>query len=174
MLRLKIVQEPFPIHGETQPQVQRLTLPGAGCGMYAVTATDSKGCTATSTAVEVKCPPVILAVSLAPVNIKCASVSPGSITISHGVGTPTTGWGNPKYAWSGGLQPVPNPTVVAPNIYTVTVTDDGGCTITATAEVQARQPSHSARPLLKMSAASVQAMAPSASLLQVAQALLMK
>lgn len=108
---------------------------GVGCGKYLVTATDSKGCTATSTAVEVKCPPVILSVSLASVNIKCASVSPGSITISHGTGTLTTGWGNPKYAWSGGLQPVPNPTVVVPGLYTVTVTDDGGCTLTSTAEV---------------------------------------
>jgi len=91
---------------------------------YTVTATNSFGCTATTTAMVTVNP------------VPTPSVTPPSATICNGQSASFTASGGVNYAWSNGSG---NATInVSPNVttvYTVTVSNNFGCTNSATAVV---------------------------------------
>jgi len=99
-------------------------------GIYTVTVTDSHNCVATAT-VQITDPPLLVAV-IAPPAAVCYGQQP-SITSNANGGTP--GYG---YLWNTGqnspnIQPLPTPT--QNTSYTLTVTDNNGCTAQAVTEV---------------------------------------
>ncbi len=108
----------------------------AAAGVYTVTVTDNAGCTATgTTAVQVKPLPAIAVSSNSPV---CTD---GTVLLNS---TPSGGSGNSYvFTWSGpnsfasaAEDPAGIPALAAAGgIYTVSVTDGGGCTASATASV---------------------------------------
>ncbi|MCK6693837.1 MAG: cadherin repeat domain-containing protein, partial [Thermoanaerobaculia bacterium] len=108
----------------------------AAAGVYTVTVTDNAGCTATgTTAVQVKPLPAIDVSSNSPV---CTG---GTVLLNS---TPSGGSGNSYvFTWSGpnsfasaAEDPAGIPALAAAGgIYTVSVTDGGGCTASATATV---------------------------------------
>lgn len=95
-------------------------------GSYTVTVTDANSCTATSTFTILE-PPVISLTSSS-VNASCGNAN-GSASVSVSGGTsPYT------YSWSGGSTGATQSNVAAGS-YTVTVTDDNGCTASTTVSV---------------------------------------
>ncbi len=96
-------------------------------GNYTVTATDSKGCTATATA-SLTNPPA-LSVNISANDAKCFGSPTGSATAN-----PTGGSGNFTYLWTNG-QTSQIAIGLSANNYTVTATDANGCTTTATTTV---------------------------------------
>ena len=92
-----------------------------GVGTYSVTITDSKGCTAATTAsINVLSGP---SASTSPVNVKCFGNATGSASVAVTGGTPAY-----TYAWSNGGTAQTNTALVAGN-YSVTVTDVAGCSV---------------------------------------------
>ena len=90
---------------------------------YCVTATDSKGCTAT--ACEDIISPVVLSVTINKTDLLCNGVCVGTTTAVPSGGTP-----NYSYLWSDGLaQTDITATGLCAGDFTVTVTDNNGCTI---------------------------------------------
>jgi gliding motility-associated-like protein len=98
-------------------------------GTYTVTVTDSGGCTGTASATVTSIPPVN-ASATAPTQASCANPNGGSINVTVSGGQPGF-----TYAWSGGLPATQNQTGLAAGTYTVTVTDNTGCSVTASATV---------------------------------------
>lgn len=95
-------------------------------GSYSVTVTDANGATASQT-VTVNEPPALTA-SMSAATGPCNGQ--GTATVTAGGGTaPYT------YLWSPGGQITPGLNLLNPGTYTVTVTDDNGCTATATAVI---------------------------------------
>lgn len=113
----------------------------AAAGTYTVTVTDNAGCTATATttiAVSANPAPAVVATNTGP-------VCNGATLTLHA--TPTGGSGNyAQYRWAGPnayLSPLQNPlalvaTPAVAGTYTVTVTDNAGCTATGTTAVQVK------------------------------------
>ncbi|PSJ71971.1 hypothetical protein C7N43_36590, partial [Sphingobacteriales bacterium UPWRP_1] len=97
---------------------------GVAPGTYTVTVTGAGGCTSSASTTLNASTGITAAAT--PTQPTCG-LNNGSISV-----TPTGG----TYAWTGGLSGS-NPTGVAPGTYTVTVTDVGGCTATATATLNA-------------------------------------
>ena len=89
-------------------------------GGYTVTITDNHGCTALSGATVSQ--PTQLALSMAAANPLCNGASNGWVTVTASGGTP--GY---SYNWGGGVL-TPGQTNLPPGPYTVTVTDNNGCT----------------------------------------------
>ncbi|MEZ4722802.1 MAG: hypothetical protein R2813_13085, partial [Flavobacteriales bacterium] len=101
-------------------------------GIYTVTATDANGCTAT-TSVTITQPAAITS-TFTVTNVSCFGGSNGSATAVPAGGSGTyTG-----YAWSGGGTSATKSGLSA-GTYTVTITDNNGCT--GTASVTITQPS---------------------------------
>jgi hypothetical protein len=100
---------------------------GLSAGIYAVTATDNNGCVATASATITE--PTALSASTSANNVTCNSNSDGSATIIISGGT------SPYiYDWSNGATASTAANLTA-GTYTVTVTDDNGCALTASATV---------------------------------------
>lgn len=99
-------------------------------GSYTVTVTDASGCTTQANG-TINQPPLLTA-SVSPTPALCANQNSGALSATAGGGTP--GY---TYNWSGGLSPVANPTNVATGSYNVTVTDNNGCTASASATITA-------------------------------------
>ena len=100
---------------------------GLGTGTYSVTITDAHGCSATSGATISAAPPLITTAT--PTNILCFGAANGSITlVSTGGILPYT------YNWGAGVT-TQNRTGLTTGPYTVTVTDNTGCTATASATI---------------------------------------
>ncbi|MEI7896980.1 MAG: hypothetical protein WCJ26_08085, partial [bacterium] len=107
------------------------TATGLTAGTYAVTVTDTHGCTATATAV-VSAPGGQLAASASQTHyVTCLGGSEGEATV-----TATLGWGGYTYLWNNS-QTSAIATGLTAGTYAVTVTDAHGCTATATAEISA-------------------------------------
>jgi len=100
---------------------------GLTAGAYTVTVTDSKSCTATANTTVTQ--PTQLIVAATPTPITCAGGPTGGVTTSVSGGT-----GSYYYWWGMGIT-TPNRTNVSSGTYTVTVTDDNGCTATASASI---------------------------------------
>ena len=108
-------------------------------GTYNVTVTDSKGCTATATATVTQS--AAMAASVTTTNTTCGA-STGSVTL-----TVTNGTSPYHFLWSNAAT-TQNLTNVSGNTYTVTITDAGGCTTTASGTVaQTGAPSVTATPV---------------------------
>ena len=109
-------------------------------GPYAVTVTDGNGCFATASATLSQPAPLqLLAASTFITNATCTGSEDGSITVGANGGTPSGG--NYTYNWSGGLGTIVAATSTVANLnpgsYTVTVTDNNGCTLTRSFTVAA-------------------------------------
>lgn len=100
---------------------------GLTAGAYAVTVTDSKSCTATAGTMVTQ--PSQLLVAATPTPIACVGGPTGGVTTSVSGGT-----GSYYYWWGMGIT-TPNRSNVNSGTYTVTVTDDNGCTSSASATV---------------------------------------
>jgi len=103
-------------------------------GTYTVTVSDQNGCSSTATVMVQAPPPLEIVLSVE--NARCHAQPSGSVTAAVSGGTGTL-----AYAWS--TTPVQN-TARAVNLlagtYTVTVSDQNGCTITATAIIDQPAP----------------------------------
>ena len=98
-------------------------------GNYTVTVTDDNGCTFTTPAVTITEPTALTATATKVQDVQCNGVADGIISVSASGGTP-----NYTYLWDDGAgQTTTTATNLAPGNYTVTVTDDNGCTFTTPA-----------------------------------------
>ena len=112
---------------------------GLVAGTYTVTVTDSKGCTGTGTATVTQAAAIIA--STTTTNTTCGA-STGSVTLTVSNGTAPY-----HFVWSNGAT-TQNLSSLAGNTYTVTITDAGGCTITASGTVtQTGAPTVTATPV---------------------------
>lgn len=103
-------------------------LTGLAAGTYTLTVTDANGCTATAQAV-ISQPTAISTSITVNANELCAGDSTGAMTVSaSGGATPYS------YTWSNG-DTTAAITGLGGGMYTVTVTDDNGCTTTESALV---------------------------------------
>jgi hypothetical protein len=97
-------------------------------GNYTVTVTDDHGCTAT-TSVTITEPTLLMATISASTNVSCFGGNNGSATVTAAGGVaPYT------YNWSNGTTTAVNSHLIA-GTYTVTVTDDHGCTATTSVTI---------------------------------------
>jgi large repetitive protein len=97
---------------------------GIAAGTYTVTITDALSCTATASAI-VAPSTGINAVFANTVQPSCG-LNNGALNVN-----PSNGLAPYTYAWSPSTLSGANPTALAPNTYTVTVTDANNCTVTA-------------------------------------------
>ncbi len=100
------------------------------CGMYSVTITDAVGCSKIYP-VEVICPAPILVSNIISVPVTCFGLMDGRLQVvgSGGNGTLTFQWSDPA-AQTGSLAQN-----LLPDTYTVTITDNNNCMVTATGTV---------------------------------------
>lgn len=98
---------------------------GLGAGTYGITVTDAKGCSATGS-ITVSEPNTLVATITAVDDANCFGSSDGAIDLSVSGGTAPY-----SYLWSNG-DTTQDISGLAAGGYTVTVTDDHGCTATAT------------------------------------------
>ena len=104
------------------------TITGVVAGTYTVTITDNNGCTSTSSAMVTE-PTALIATSVVDSNATCNGFSDGGASASAMGGTaPYT------YAWSNAATTASISGVVA-GTYTVTITDNNGCTSTSSSTV---------------------------------------
>src|SRR5450759_3899486 len=99
---------------------------GLTAGAYTVTVTDNKGCTTTANYIVTQ-PAAALAASAIGTNVNCFGGATGTMTVTASGGTsPYT------YSWNTiPVQTTATATNLAAGTYTVTVTDNKGCTTTA-------------------------------------------
>ncbi|NVK28166.1 MAG: gliding motility-associated C-terminal domain-containing protein [Flavobacteriia bacterium] len=102
-------------------------LNNVAAGTYTVTITDANGCTDQASVIISQPASSIVFGNITHNHITCFGESDGSILINPSGGTPPY-----TYAWSNGAT-TQNLTNVPAGTYTVTVTDDAGCTATHTA-----------------------------------------
>ncbi|MEI6678011.1 MAG: cadherin-like domain-containing protein, partial [Mariniphaga sp.] len=89
-------------------------------GLYSVTVTDSKGCTAVASTTVTQ--PTAISVAGSVTNVLCNGVASGAINITASGGT-----GSFTYNWGGGIT-TEDRTSLAAGTYSVTVTDANNCT----------------------------------------------
>jgi gliding motility-associated-like protein len=105
------------------------TISNLAAGNYSVVVSDANGCTATGNAtVNTNNGPSISVTNSS--NVTCFGANNGSATVAA-----TGGTGTLTYAWTPGGLTGPTQNALAPNTYTVTVTDGGGCTNTTTVNI---------------------------------------
>ncbi|MBL7775511.1 MAG: gliding motility-associated C-terminal domain-containing protein, partial [Saprospiraceae bacterium] len=111
------------------------TITNLNCGTYTVTATDARGCTLTASE-SLACPPVLLIDSIQPTPVRCFGEANGQVQVfaSGGSGTLTYFWSDPNQQFD------PNAVNLPPGTYTVTVTDQNNCTVSASATVSEPPP----------------------------------
>jgi hypothetical protein len=100
------------------------TITNLSAGIYSLTVTDSKACTATATATITE-PPTLLVSFTNQVNASCLGKNDGTVTAS-----PTGGTQNYSYAWMPGGATTATISNLSVGTYTVTVTDAKGCITT--------------------------------------------
>lgn len=102
-------------------------LTNLGPGVYAVTVTDSLGCTANANATLTQ--PTVLTHTLASTPVTCNGAADGTITLTVNGGTTPY-----NYAWSNGAT-TQNLANLGPGTYRITLTDAHGCTFTDSAAI---------------------------------------
>ncbi|HTA27671.1 MAG TPA: PKD domain-containing protein, partial [Bacteroidia bacterium] len=105
------------------------TATGLSAGSYTATVTDANGCTATAS-VTITEPALLTATMGIPNNVLCNGGNNGSATVTAGGGTP-----NYTYLWSPSAQTNATATGLIVGSYTVTITDNNGCTATASVTI---------------------------------------
>ena len=112
-------------NGAGTPVIQNLA-----CGIYTVTVSDAKGCKIVASD-TLDCPGPILLDSLVIYPVRCFGEANGRIHVgAHG------GTGLLDYVWSDPNQQLDTVAVnLAPGIYTVTITDGNGCSLSETAAI---------------------------------------
>lgn len=105
------------------------TVSNAGTGTYYVTVTDANGCSLVDSATIIQ-PTSTLTMSALVTDMTCHDANNGSIStlVSGGTGSYT-------YAWTGSPLTTPSLNGLSAGTYTVTVTDAGGCTATASGTI---------------------------------------
>ncbi len=104
-------------------------LSAVGAGTYNVTVTDANGCTTTATATVTE--PDALVATVQATGVSCNGDTDGSVDLSVTGGTTAY-----TYQWDDAANSTTEDlSAVGPGTYNVTVTDDNGCTTTATATV---------------------------------------
>jgi gliding motility-associated-like protein len=119
---------PYTYAWNTSPVQTSKTVTGLCAGTFTVTVTDSKGCTSTATAVIAEPTAILLVTSKT--DAVCGS--------NNGTATVTASGGTTGYIYEWNTVPVQTTSSVANlpgGIYTVTVTDNNGCSATAIAAV---------------------------------------
>ncbi len=96
---------------------------GLGAGSYSVTVTDANGCT-TVAFVNITNPAGLMAIITDQTNVSCDGGADGTATVTATGGTPPY-----TYAWSGGTTGTTTRMGLAAENFTVTVTDNNGCTV---------------------------------------------
>jgi gliding motility-associated-like protein len=111
------------------------TAVGLGDGTYDVTVTDNNNCTATNSIILVE--PDTISIDITVNNVACFGSGNGSIDALGSGGT-----GALTYLWDAGTgsQATPTASNLAPGTYTVTVTDQNGCSNEASGTVNTPQP----------------------------------
>ena len=104
------------------------TLSNLGTGSYVVIATDNNGCMDTTEIYLAE--PTDLSVTVSSTNVSCHGFADGSITANPTGGTPISPSGTYTYSWSDG-QITQTATGLAPGLYSVTVTDANGCSVSS-------------------------------------------
>lgn len=106
----------------TVPEQHTPTITGLTAGTYIVTVTERAGCIVMDT-ITITEPPVLTA-AITPTNISCNGANDGTAIVNAAGGTPPY-----NYLWSNNSisQQISN---LSPGLYSVTVTDSLGCTVT--------------------------------------------
>ena len=107
-----------------------LAVSNLSAGTYTISATDSHGCTASASAAITQAASSI-GISIATVNNVICSGGTGNVTAS----TATGGTSPYTYSWSNGGGTSVTSLNVSAGTYTITVTDNHGCTATASAVI---------------------------------------
>ncbi len=102
------------------------TLNNLGVGVYTITVTDANGCTANQTTTLTA--PVAMTISNVATSPSCNTIADGAIDVTVGGGTTPY-----SYQWSGASSATTEDlTNILNGTYTITVTDNNGCTIADT------------------------------------------
>ena len=123
---------PYMFNWNTTPVQTNDTLFSMPAGTYAVTVTDSQGCTLSDSTVVTQPSPINNVNATVINHVSCFGFSDASITVSNPTG------GTPGYTFSWNTSPIQNSQTVSNlpiGTYTVTVTDANNCSITSTTTV---------------------------------------
>ncbi len=99
---------------------------GLAAGTYTATVTDQGGCSTTYQPITITGPASGLSVTHTQTNVTCPGGNNGSINL-----TVSGGGGANAITWVPAIPGGANPTGLAANTYTATVTDQGGCSVTS-------------------------------------------
>ncbi len=106
------------------------TAGGLSAGTYSVTITDNNGCSSSATVTITQ--PVVLSVTLTTIGAGCSGTSGGSITAT------AAGGASPYiYTWSPSGGNAATASNLSAGSYTVNISDANGCTVTASATINA-------------------------------------
>ncbi len=97
-------------------------------GTYSLLTTDNNGCTATASATITQSVEA-LGASISPLNVSCYGGTGSATVTSSGGNAPYT------YSWSGGAGTNLTASNLSPGTYSITVTDNGGCTATSSTTI---------------------------------------
>ncbi|GAB4253056.1 MAG: hypothetical protein Kow0027_18110 [Saprospiraceae bacterium] len=106
---------------------------GLAAGTYNLTVTDANGQTANTTIVLTD--PDSLLLNLEPHDLACHADQSGYIVVNASGGT-----GDYSYTWSDSTVQGPNPIYLSAGLYSVTVTDQNGCTVVDSTELSEPPP----------------------------------